>query len=114
MTQKSFDTIKVGSTLTDVEKIDIGRELFNELNIWGLLPFGETYHMVKDGFMRIKYEVPAGTGSWEKYDSDKFVVKSIEFVRNGSDLIKAQGEMFYDFLPADYFKYTFLEEDYPN
>lgn len=114
LTKNSFDSIKPGKSLADIEKIDTGREFFNELNIWGLLPFGESYHMVKGGFMRVKYNFPDDIGTWEKYDPNNFIVKSIEYVPSGSNLIKAQDELFYGQPPFEYFKYTVLPQDYPQ
>lgn len=115
LTKHDFDSIKSGSTLIDVEKIDVSPKLFNQINnIRGLLPFGETYHMVKEGFIKIKYEIAEGLDMSANYNSNDFIVRSVEFVPNGSNLIKAQDELFYGSPPSQYFKYTFLPEDYPK
>ncbi|MCL2488079.1 MAG: hypothetical protein FWE80_05280 [Oscillospiraceae bacterium] len=117
LTKNSFNSIKAGDTLTDVEKIDPSSKLFNETNGgWGkgMLYFGETYHMVKEGFMRITYEVNEDIMNTTRYDSDKYTVKKIEFIPNGSNVLRVPDTLSWDYPPEETLKYTFLPQDYPD
>lgn len=111
LTQDSFRRIKKGSNLTDVEAVDPGTKLIHSTK--KKQPYGmeylwkkQTYHMVQGGFMAIQYT----TDNWEDYGN--YRVESIEFVPNGSPLIKGVNDEFYclDGIST----YRLLPQDYPE
>lgn len=111
LTQDSFRKIKKGSNLADVEAVDPGTKLIHSTK--KKQPYGmeylwkkQTYHMVQGGFMAIQYT----TDNWEDYGN--YRVESIEFVPNGSPLIKGVNDEFYclDGIST----YRLLPQDYPD
>ena len=95
LTKNDFKKIKVGSRLKDVEAVDSGTKTINSINNQ-YLTSKVTYHLVKDGFVKIKYETETPK------DLDSFKVASVEFF---SEL--ETRDMY-----ADKWKFKLLPQDY--
>ena len=105
LSQNDFKKITPGKSLADVLKIDEGARLYNEAHpeTFGVLL--KTVHLVKDGFLMISYQKPAG--EWERnwydiYSQKDIRIESVEFIPNGNPLW------------ADGGRYTLLEQDFPS
>lgn len=111
LTRSAFSHIKPGTSIAEVEEIDPGRKIMNEISL--LASMEElSCHMVENGFIKITYESADKEAdrpetnelsAWREY-SRTLVVKSIEFIPNGGEVITD----FYDqkvafrILPQDY------------
>lgn len=111
LTRSDFSHIKPGTPITEIEKTDPGRKIINENS--PVAP-GEmlSCHMVENGFIKITYESTnkdidkskiLDLSEMREY-SKTLVVKSIEYIPNGGEVITD----FYDqkvafrILPQDY------------
>jgi len=96
-----FSKLEKGSPLRDVEKIDPGIKIINSM---GKLPLTHevTYHMVKEGFIKIIYNS-------DNFDPETYKVESVEFIPNGQSIID-----FYNLGDSSAYNYKFLEQDYPD
>ncbi len=108
LTRSNFSHIKPGTPISEVEEIDPGRKLINEISPVAQGEM-ESCHMVENGFMKITYESTNKDMDRSEISDIKeycktLVVKSIEFIPNGGDVITD----FYDqkvafrILPQDY------------
>ncbi|MEG0570123.1 MAG: hypothetical protein RR497_00580 [Oscillospiraceae bacterium] len=88
--KKDFDKLRSGDSISEVESIDKGTKLINSIYT-EYLNNKTTFHMVKDGFMKIEY-------TSQSRDISTYKVKSVEFVPNGGKLTQYS----YYLLPEDY------------
>ena len=108
LTRDDFNKLQSGMTLEDVEKIDSGTKVLNSINN-DYLRFCQTTHIVKDGFIKIKYtQKEESCNSFD--DNSNLVISSIEFIQNGS-FIEFPDELHYDYVNGG-MKYFIKEEDY--
>lgn len=120
--QSDFDGIKQGDSISDVWEVDKGSQLvYNYVKFTPTLgpPSSCSYHIVKDGFIKIKYITNKVYSDDTTYDDFKknviptYKVDKIEFIKNGDYLT----DNFYyyhglvDELEPKY-KVNFLQKDY--
>jgi hypothetical protein len=85
LTKNNFSSIKKGSNLNEVETIDAGFKLYNQIKSNNLdwSNIGISLHIVKEGFMKIEYQESLDGN----FDKDAILVKSINFFPNGSEIL---------------------------
>ena len=104
--RKDFNSIKFGSTMADVENIDAGTKLVNSINTFYLDEANYSLHMVKEGFLKISYEITDDAIRGNTPFGDCKVL-SAEFIENGGAI-----EVFDNWKGTVEYKYRFLAEDY--
>ena len=109
LSKTNFDVITQGDTMSKVYEVDNGLKVLNEA-IPGYLHKKRTYHMVKEGFILIEYDVDNFT---EEIDATAFKVKSVNFFANGS-LVEGLNYNEWDIDNPSPFAYSFLAQDYPE
>ncbi len=119
LSQSNFKELKAGDSITEVEKIDEGIGVLNSNTNEIILGIRDkTYHMVKEGFVIIRYDNYLNT------PKNNLRIKSIKFIPNGGRLEAVNTECFEHYFdyPNDSdeysppnpegYKYYFLPEDY--
>ena len=118
LVKSDFIGIRPGNTLLDVERVDSGAELYNLLhwNICGQAPYLQTFHLVKEGFIRISYRNENrgadGTRNIERHDPANLIVNSIKFIPNG-EVLEGRNSYF-DMEHGDLYPCALLPQDYPS
>lgn len=130
--QSDFYGIKQGDSISDVWEVDKGSQFVYEyaksaftlsfgIDSNGVTRSPTTYHIVKDGFIKIKYitdkTLPAGTtdDDLKKNYVPTYKVDKIEFIKNGDFLTDNSYHYFFPDLADELepkYKVNFLQKDY--
>lgn len=107
LSKSRFDSVKAGQTLKDVEKLDKGFALYNSVHpeqTYRLDNSLVTHHMVREGFVRIRYRTDVPQEGFARVPAERIIVQSVEFIPNGGSMLVTElhGENRYSFLQSDY------------